>query len=80
MKRKKARNWLSWTADWIKGGETKMTKGLSFLFNRIKEEGEIPKQCQLATIKSLRNKDDWGKLGENQKGQWVRKTQNENIH
>ena len=35
-----------------------MTKSIPFLFNRIKEEGEIPKQCQLATIKSLRNKDD----------------------
>ena len=44
MKRKKARDWLGWKAEWIKEGEKEMAKSLAVLFNRIEEEGEISKQ------------------------------------
>ena len=43
-----------------------MEKSLAVLFNRI-EEGEIPKQWQLTTIKLVRKKGKQGKLSENQR-------------
>ena len=43
-----------------------MAKGLAVLFNRIEEEGEIPKLWQLTTIKSVRKKGNQDKLSESQ--------------
>ena len=43
-----------------------MAKGLAVLLNRI-EEGEIPKQWHLTTIKSLRKKGNQGILSESQR-------------
>ena len=45
-----------------------MAKSLPVLFNRIEEQGEMPKLWQLATIKSLRMKGNQGKSSENQRG------------
>ena len=67
-----------------------MATSLAVLFNRI-EEVEIPKQWQLATVKSVRKKGNQGKLSESQRGLFmvnvvstvyerVKKTQNEKIH
>ena len=68
-----------------------MAKPLAVLFNRIEEEGEIPKQLQLTTIKLVRKKGNQDKLSESQRGLFmvnvvskfyerVKKTQNEKIH
>ena len=68
-----------------------MAKIPAVLFNRIEEEGEIPKQWQLTTIKSVRKKGNQDKLSESQRGlfmvnivskvyQRVKKTQNEKLH
>ena len=43
-----------------------MAKPLAVLFNRIEEEGEIPKQLQLTTIKLVRKKGNQEKLSESQ--------------
>ena len=56
IKRKKAGDRLGWKAEWLKEGGKEMAKSLAVLFNRIEEEGEIPKQCHLTTIKSVRKK------------------------
>ena len=45
-----------------------MAKRLPVLFNRIEEEGEIPKQLQLTTIKLVRKKENQDKLSESQRG------------
>ena len=45
-----------------------MAKPLPVLFNRIEEEGEIPKQLQLTTIKLVRKKENQDKLSESQRG------------
>ena len=45
-----------------------MAKPLAVLFNRIEEEGEIPKQLQLTTIKLVRKKENQDKLSESQRG------------
>ena len=68
-----------------------MAKSLAVLFNRIEDEGEILKQWQLITIKSVRKKGNQDKLSESQRGLFmvnvvskvyerVKKTQNEKIH
>ena len=41
---------------------------LAVLFNRIEEEGEIPKQWQLVTTISERKKGNQDKLSESQQG------------
>ena len=72
------------------GGGGEMAKCSAVLFNRI-EEGEIPKQWQLTTIKSVRKKWNQDKLSESQRGSFMvnvvskvyeraNKTQNEKIH
>ena len=43
-----------------------MAKIPAVLFNRIEEEGEIPKQWQLTTIKSVRKKGNQDKVSESQ--------------
>ena len=68
MKRRKAGDWLGWKAEWIKEEGKEMAKSLAVLFNRIEEEGEIPKQWQLTTIKSVRKKGNQDKLNESQRG------------
>ena len=46
-----------------------MAKSLAILFNRIEEEeGEVPKQWQLTTIKSVRKKRNQKKLSKIQRG------------
>ena len=45
-----------------------MAKRLAVLLNRIEEEGGMPKQWQLTTIKSVRKKGNQGKLSESQRG------------
>ena len=73
-------------AEWGK----EIAKSLAVLFNKI-EEGEIPKQQQLKTIKSVRKKENQGKLSESQRRLFivnlisrdyerVKKTQNEKVH
>ena len=68
-----------------------MAKSLAVLFNRIEEEGEIPKQWQLTTIKSSKKKGNQDKLSDSHRGLFmmnvvskvyerVKKTQNEKIH
>ena len=68
-----------------------MAKMLAVLFNKIEEEGEIPKQWQLVTTISERKKGNQDKLSESQQGifnvnvvwksLWKsQKTQNEKIH
>ena len=60
IKRKKAGDRLGWKVEWIERGKGN-GKSLAVLFNRIEEEGEIPKKCQLTTIKSVRKKGNQGK-------------------
>ena len=43
-----------------------MAKIPAVLFNRIEEEGEIPKQWQFTTIKSVRKKGNQDKVSESQ--------------
>ena len=43
-----------------------MAKIPAVLFNRIEEEGEIPKHWQLTTIKSVRKKGNQDKVSESQ--------------
>ena len=45
-----------------------MAKIPAVLFNRIEEEGEIPKQWLLTTIKLVRKKGNQDKLSESQRG------------
>ena len=45
-----------------------MAKRLAVLLNRIEEEGGMPEQWQLTTIKSVRKKGNQGKLSESQRG------------
>ena len=91
MKRKKAGDRLAWKTEWVKEGGKKMAKSLAVLFNRIEEEGEIPKQWQLTTIKSSKKKGNQDKLSDSHRGLFmmnvvskvyerVKKTQNEKIH
>ena len=45
-----------------------MAKRLAVLLNRIEEEGGMPEQWQLTTVKSVRKKGNQGKLSESQRG------------
>ena len=71
MKRRKAGDWLGWKAEWIKEEGKEMAKSLAVLFNRIEEEGEIPKQWQLTTIISVRKKGNQDKLSKSQRGLFI---------
>ena len=52
-------------------GGKEIAKSLAVLFNRI-EEGEIPKQWQQKTVKSVRKKENQGKLNESrQRGLFI---------
>ena len=68
-----------------------MAKSLAVLFNITEEEGEIPKQWQLTTMRSVRKKGNQHKLSVIQRGLFmvnivskvyerVKKSQNEKIH
>ena len=92
MKKRKAGDKVVQKAEWLIEGGDEMKKSLEILYNRIEQEGIIPKQWQQVITKSVDKKGNGEELSKSQRGLFLvnivskvyekikKKTQNGIIH
>ena len=68
MKKRKAGDKVVQKAEWLIEGGDEMKKSLEILYNRIEQEGIIPKQWQQVITKSVDKKGNGEELSKSQRG------------
>ena len=71
MKLHKAGDRQGWKAEWLKKGGDEMIKSLTFLFNQMERELEIPKQWKDIKITSIQKSNNGSTLNETQRGLFI---------